>query len=94
MRLWEASLRAQIFLGSEAFVERMQEHIERADDVEVPRAQRKRKGESLSWYLKRYERDQAISEAYVDGGHTQTAIATATGLSVSRVSRIISARET
>ena len=41
----------------------------------------------------RYERDQAISEAYADGGHTQTAIAAATGLPLSRISWIISGRE-
>ena len=93
VRLWETALRAQIYLGSDAFVERMQERIERAEDVEVPRAQRKRRGESLSWYLERYGRDQAIGEAYAEGGHTQTAIAAATGLSLSRVSRIISRRE-
>ena len=43
-------------------------------------SRRKRKGESLPGYLKRQERDQAISEAYADGGHTRIATAAATGL--------------
>jgi hypothetical protein len=34
------------------------------------RAQRRRWGESLSWYLERCERNQAIAEACSDGGHT------------------------
>ena len=37
--------------------------------------------------------DAAIMRAYVERGHTQTAIAQATGLSVSRISRLIAGQE-
>ncbi len=37
--------------------------------------------------------DSVVAQAYRDGGHTETAIAQAAGLSVSRVSRLISAFE-
>ena len=48
-RLWETALRQQIYLGDEAFVERMQALAEpgRRGARELPKAQR-RKGLSLS----------------------------------------------
>ena len=49
------------------------------DAREVPRVQR--------------ERDTAIALAFVEGGYTQTAIAEKSGLSVSRISRLIKAAE-
>ena len=90
--LWETGLRAQIYLGGEAFVERMQALAEPTDDREVPRAQRRTAVQPLTWYLAQHERDTGIALAYLEGGHTQTAIAAATSLSISRVSRVIAAR--
>lgn len=52
-----------------------------------------REPNSLEWYLEHHERDEAIVRAYRDGGHTQTAIAKAAHLSVSRISRLLAARE-
>ena len=46
-----------------------------------------------SCYFSKAKRDESILLAYRDGGHTQTAIAEATGLSVSRVSRLIAKLE-
>ncbi len=40
-----------------------------------------------------YLGDEAIVQAYRDGGHTQTAIAVAAGLSASRVSELIALSE-
>ncbi|MGH8807388.1 MAG: sigma factor-like helix-turn-helix DNA-binding protein [Noviherbaspirillum sp.] len=47
----------------------------------------------LQRYFDQYECDVAIVCAYLEGGHTQSAIAARAGLSVSRVSRIISMAE-
>ncbi|MDZ4378378.1 MAG: hypothetical protein U0973_09505 [Xanthomonadaceae bacterium] len=91
--LWESALRGQIYLGDDAFVQRMQALVESPDAREVPRAQRTHEPNLLEWYLEHHERDEAIVRAYRDGGHTQTAIAKAAKLSVSRISRLLTARE-
>lgn len=95
VRLWDAALRQQIYLGDESFIQRMQSLLEpeRARAAEVPRKQRRTRPDSIQAYLKAYERDEAIVKACREGGHTLSAIAREVGLSVSRVSRIISAYE-
>jgi putative transposase len=92
VKLWDA-LSGQIFLGGEAFVKRMQARIGRLSEREIPRAQRRPAARALEHYLKGAQRDVAIMRAYLEGGHTQTAIAQATGLSVSRISRLIARQE-
>lgn len=93
VRLWDDALRQQIFLGDETFVERMQTLLEadRLVTTDIPRAQRSRRPKSLRAYLGEYGRDEAIYQAHREGGHTLSAIAGELGLSVSRVSRIVSA---
>lgn len=91
--LWESALRGQIYLGGDAIVQRMQALVESPDEREDPRAQRTHEPNSLEWYLEHHERDEAIVRAYRDGGYTQTAIAKAAHLSVSRISRLLAARE-
>lgn len=95
VRLWDAALRQQIYLGDESFIRRMQSLLapERARAAEVPRSQRRTRPDSIQGYLKSYERDEAIVKACREGGHTLSAIAREVGLSVSRVSRIIAAYE-
>lgn len=95
VRLWDEALRQQIYLGDEAFIERMQSLLEpeRATAAEVPRGQRRARPDSIAAYVKRYERDEAIVKACREGGHTLSAIAREVGLSVSRVSRIVAAYE-
>lgn len=92
-QLWDEALRGQIYLGGDAFIKRMQARAEMLNAPEIPRAQRRPTPHPLPWYLKRYDRDDAIVRAFGEGGHTQTAIAKAVGLSVSRVSRLIAAGE-
>lgn len=88
--LWSEALVGQIYLGSEAFAERMRHRSAAPASVEVPRAQRcMAGGQTLDSYLAG-DRDEGIWRAYRDGGFTQTSIAAATGLSASRVSRLIS----
>lgn len=93
VRLWDEALSGQIYLGDERFVRRMQARAGPLDDREIPRAQRRPKARTLQWYLAQHDRNTAIAKAYVEAGHTQSAIAAATGLSVSRVSRLISTHE-
>jgi REP element-mobilizing transposase RayT len=93
VKLWEDALSGQIFLGDERFVKRMQARAISTDSAEIPRPQRRTAPRPLPWYFDRYDRDRAIAHAFRDGGYTQTAIAKLAGLSVSRVSRLIAARE-
>jgi putative transposase len=93
VKLWDEALSGQIFLGGEAFVKRMQARIGPVPDREIPRAQRRPAARALAHYFKIAERDVAIARAYLEGGHTQTAIARTTGLSVSRISRLIARHE-
>ena len=93
VKLWDEALTGQIYLGSEAFVKRMQARAELPDTPDIPRAQRRTHTQALQWYFDRYDRDAAIVRAYREGGHTQSMIARAIGLSVSRVSRLVAAHE-
>lgn len=93
VKLWDEALSGQIFLGGEAFVKRMQARIGKLSEREIPRAQRRPAARPLTHYFQGAQRDAAIARAYLEGGHTQTAIAQATGLSVSRISRLIAAQK-
>jgi putative transposase len=93
---WQDALRGQIYLGDEAFVERMQTQAvpQTASLKSVPKAQRLR---PMTWRdcLMQCERDRdkALLVGYRDGGITMTALAEQTGLSVSHVSRLIARQE-
>jgi putative transposase len=91
---WPA-LKQQIYLGDDAFIRRMQALLEpeRTRAVDVPRAQRRTRPDSIRTYLNTYARDEVIMRACREGGHTLSAIAREAGLSVSRVSRIVAAYE-
>jgi REP element-mobilizing transposase RayT len=93
VRLWEVALSGQIYVGDAQFVHRMQERTGSLDDREIPKTQRRPAARPLSWYLDQHHRNKAIAMAYLEGGHTQSAIADALGLSVSRVSRLVSSSE-
>lgn len=93
IKLWDAALTGQIYLGGEAFVKRMQARAELLEASEIPRAQRRMHAQALHWYFDRYDRDTAIVRAHLEGAHTQSMIARAVGLSVSRVSRLVAAHE-
>jgi hypothetical protein len=90
VRLWDDALRQQIYLGDEAFIQRMQALVEpeRSRAANVPRRQR-RSPDPIQTYLRTYERNEAIVKACREGGHSLSAIASEVGLSVSRVSRIV-----
>jgi REP element-mobilizing transposase RayT len=92
--VWE-SLRGQVFLGSDDFVERMTAVFD-ADDPklrDVPRLQRRpvigSSAIDLSSGTTRAERDAAMARAYATGGHTLRSIADAFGVHEATVSRAL-----
>ena len=89
VNLWKEALTGQIYLGGAEFVQRMQEHVARADMKGIPRVQQRAAPRPLPWYFDCYERNGAILQAFLQGGYTQSAIAEIAGLSVSRISRLI-----
>jgi putative transposase len=91
LRLWDDSLRQQIFLGDEAFVERMLAIADpkRRTSPEVPTIQRATPWTLAQWLAACPSREEALLRAHVDSLLTVTAIARELNLSVSRVSRLI-----
>jgi REP element-mobilizing transposase RayT len=89
---WE-SLRNQVFLGSEEFVDELRKKIQKDRDLsEIPRSQRRGKPRSLAHYAKSADsRDESIVAAYASGGYSMKQIGEYFGLHYSRVSRIIAA---
>ena len=87
---WE-ELRQQIYLGSEAFVERIVDEFGGgADAGEVPRAQRRPPARGLAEYeAEAADRDLAIRQAWRSGAYTLAEIGAHFGLHYSWVSRIV-----
>jgi REP element-mobilizing transposase RayT/DNA-directed RNA polymerase specialized sigma24 family protein len=93
--LWDTALRQQIYLGDEAFVDRMQALAEpqNSADRDIPKAQR-RKARSLDqWLSSCPTREEALYRAHTESALSMSAIARELGLSVSRVSRLIARAE-
>jgi len=87
-----AQLQGQIFLGSEAFVKKMQAQIEKKGMLdEIPRAQRRALTQPLAEFEQRYSRNEAMARAYLSGRHTMAAIARHFGVHYSTVSRAVNA---
>ena len=83
-------LQGQIYLGSEAFVKKMQAHIEQRPSLdEIPRAQRRGLAQPLADFERRYPRNEAMARAYLSGQHTMAAIAGHFGVHYSTVSRMV-----
>ena len=96
LKIWPQGLRQQIYLGDDAFVSRMQALAAqpRVQDPEIPRPQRLPTERPLQdWIAQSASRDEGLYLAHAQGGVPMTQIATALGLSVSRVSRLIARHE-
>ena len=89
VKLWSDGLLGQIYLGDQAFVHRMQARMNLGNNAEIPRVQREFHRCPLPQYLGENDRNAGIARAHLEGGLTQAAIARATGLSCSRISRLI-----
>lgn len=88
-------LKNQVYLGSEVFVERMQEMIDPARPLkEVPQRQHRPVAKPLDYYAARCsERDRAIAEAYRSGAYSMQAIADHFGVGRMTVSRAVKRHE-
>jgi len=92
---WSGKLRAEIFLGDEAFVAKMRTRAteRRMQCAEVPKAQRTDARALTQWMVADRSRQESFRLAYSEGGLTMSEIAKQAGLCVSRVSRMIASAE-
>jgi len=87
-------LQGQIYLGSEAFVAKMQALVDKKPTLtEIPRAQRRALARSLAEYGAAHPRNEAIALAYLSGQHTMAAIARHFDVHYTTVSRLVKAYE-
>ena len=81
-------LQGQIFLGSAAFVKKMQAQIDKSPTLdEIPRIQRRALTQPLADFERRYARNEAMARAYLSGQHTMAEIAGHFGVHYATVSR-------
>jgi hypothetical protein len=95
--LWDESLNRQIYLGSDNFVARMQALAEPASTShpDIPKPQRSAPRSLADWLAETpNHRELALRNAHVQSGISMTSIARELGLSVARVSQLISQAET
>ena len=93
--VWDG-LRGQVFLGSDAFVQAMQDELKAAAKLtqrEIPRVQRRALAKSLDYYRSAFENTKiGMAAAYATGDYTLQAIADAFGVHYSTVSRAINGK--
>jgi REP element-mobilizing transposase RayT len=93
--VWDG-LRGQVFLGSDVFVEAMQDELEavaKHTQKEIPRLQRRALAKSLDYYRDTFEDAKTgMAAAYATGDYTLQAIADAFGVHYSTVSRAVSGK--
>jgi len=88
--LWADALKAQIYLGDEAFVRRLQEQfVEHRAQSGIPGIQRGPFQRPLQHYLDESDRDAGIARAHLEGRYQQAVIARATGCSRASICRLI-----
>jgi putative transposase len=89
-----SQLQGQIYLGSEAFVRKMQAMVDRKPSLtEIPRVQRRALKRALSDFAGEHPRDEAIALAYLSGRHTMAEIAKHFGIHYTTVSRLVKTHE-
>lgn len=89
--LWE-NLTGQIYLGGEAFIQRMAALADdRSEALEVPRTQRRPQAKPLSCFVNAYAQPkQGMVRAYGTGDYTLAQVAQAFGVHYATVSRAVS----
>ena len=94
-RIWD-QLTGQVFLGSEAFVQAMQDELQttaKRTDREIPKLQRRALAKSLEFYRESFDdRNTGMAAAYATGDYTLQAIADAFGVHYATVSRAVSGK--
>ena len=89
-----SELQGQIYLGSAAFVEKMQLEINKQPKLfKIPKAQRRALKRDLAEYAAAHPRNEAIALAFLSGQHTMAAIATHFGVHYTTVSRLVKLHE-
>ena len=89
-----SQLRGQVYLGPDAFIEKMQALVDKKPMLtEVPRAQRRASKRALSEYSGAHERNEAVALAYLSGQHTMAAVAEHFGVHHTTVSRLVKVYE-
>lgn len=90
--VWE-QLEGQIYLGSEAFIKRMQQIADKATIGEIPRAQRRPPAKPLALYQDKHrDAKAAMVAAYATGDYTMQEIADHFGVHYATVSRAVKLR--
>ncbi|MBE5316071.1 MAG: hypothetical protein H4O13_11805 [Xanthomonadales bacterium] len=80
----------QVYLGSDAFVQRMQDKAGDADDINVPRAHRRPPPPSLEALAAAYsDRDAAMLAAHRTGEYSYAEIARHFGVHFTTVGRVV-----
>ena len=91
--VWD-NLSGQIYLGSEAFIQRMRRTDDKANISEIPRAQRRPLAKPLNHYQSKHRDPKAaMAAAYASGDYTMQAIAEFFGVHYATVSRAVKAGE-
>ena len=84
-------VKGQVFLGSEAFMERLTPQLQECATAEIPKCQRLEHRPSLKTLLagtdSRPTRNEAMARAYLKHGYTLTEIGRAVGLHYATISR-------
>lgn len=87
-------LQGQVYLGSEAFLTRVQKLIEDKPTLsEIPKAQQRARAKELKDFAKKFPRDEAMARAYLSGHHTMAAVADYFHVHYTTVSRLVKALE-
>jgi len=91
---WE-SLKNQIYLGSDQFVEDMQCKLDPAQSLnDIPKPQKQAPSKPLTYYQEKYkERNLAMAKAYRSGHYTLQEVGSHFGVSYVTVSRAVKAME-
>ena len=93
---WE-EVKGQVFLGSEAFIERLTLQLEECSTREIPKRQRLVHRPPLRTLLagtdSKTARNIAMAQAYLKHGYTLSEISGAAGLHYATISRLIKAQE-
>src|SRR5699024_4845407 len=89
-----AGVRQQMYLGDEAFVTRVQQHMNiRGDALSVPHRQRRAPAATLDEIARRHpQRDDAIVAAYATGAYSYREIAAYHGVHLTTVGRVVRKR--
>lgn len=89
-----AQLQGEIFLGSAAFVQKLQAQVKQRPLLEeIPVVQRRPLGRPLAQFEANYPRQEAMARAYLSGRHSMAAIAEHFGVHYSTVSRAVKNHE-